>query len=661
MKKLVLFVTIISLFSAYNEAKAANVPADINIGGGVINNHDMMMLREKQRLHDEKIDIENFNNKKHDFNENVINTNDIFESDFSDKIYNAETSQKLKERRESIENSKKKHRFSLKKNKSEVANTDSKKKITTDDNETLIQNEESKPQFVDGKLYIKGVQITNSKILSDFEIQEITDTVIGKYASFEELNKLVQDINYAYAVKGYVTAKAFLAPQTIQDGIVKVTLVEGSVGEINVYDNKYTSSEYIKKRLSAKTGDIFQIMQLEQEVVAFNRNNQGVRLNANLKKGKQEGTTDIDIKAEEKFPFHVVGIMDNAGRKTIGELRGGLMMYSDSLFKQRDRLTIGSYASRHSITPYADYNIPVNRKDGRVGFTFSTSYSEIGEGPYKIFDINSRSYNYALYYSHPLIRTPKFELTSYTAANYKEASTSFGKYRLNTDQVTSLETSLSARYDSKRGIWYITQGVYQAFPLFDENSKYFKYTGSLIRFHDFGHGIVGQLKGMYQYSPKDVMPYLDQFQAGGLATVRGYSEGLLIGRSGYILSAELMFPILPSDIPIKKKGEKKKVPFLGRFVKGIAFVDHAGIYPFKGEGPGSRSYNKDDYMVSTGFGLRVSLPGDASARLYWGYPLMRNNHETYYRKPRFSFEISLAPDIDRILKWKREKQERENL
>ena len=128
MKKLVLFVTIISLFSAYNEAKAANVPADINIGGGVINNHDMMMLREKQRLHDEKIDIENFNNKKHDFNENVINTNDIFESDFSDKIYNAETSQKLKERRESIENSKKKHRFSLKKNKSEVANTDSKKK-----------------------------------------------------------------------------------------------------------------------------------------------------------------------------------------------------------------------------------------------------------------------------------------------------------------------------------------------------------------------------------------------------------------------------------------------------------------------------------------------------------------------------------------------------
>ena len=662
MKKLFLSLLILSAAMSLNEAIAANVPADANIGGGVINNHDMMMLREKQRLHDEKLDYENFK-KNYDFDERVINTNDIFENNFSDRIYNSETSQKLKERREQLQQSKK-TKFSFKKKKKEAVNEDisSKKKITTENNETTVTNEEeSKTQFVDGKLYIQGVRMTKSNILSDFEIQEITDTVIGHYVTFEDLNKLVDDINYAYAVKGYVTAKAFLPPQTIQDGVVKITLVEGSVGDVTITGNKYTSSRYIEKRLSVKNGDVFQIMQLEQDVVKFNQYNPGVKLNASLIKGKTEGTTDVAIKAEEKFPFHVVGLMDNAGRKSIGELRGGVMLYSDSLFKQRDRLTIGSYASKHSITPYADYNIPVNKKDGRVGFTFSTSYSEIGEGPYKIFDISSRSYNYSLYYTHPLIRTPKFELTSYTAANYKEASTSFSKYRLNTDQVTSLETSLSARYDTKRGIWYLTQGVYQAFPLFDENSRYFKYTGSVIRLHDFGHGIVGQLKGMYQYSPKDIMPYIDQFQAGGFATVRGYSEGLLIGRSGYVLSAEMMFPIVPSTVPIKKKGEKTRIPFLGSFVKGIAFVDHAGIYPYKGEGPGARSYNKDDYMISTGFGLRVSLPGDASARLYWGYPLMHNNNETYCRKPRFSFEISLAPDFDRLLKWKREKQQKEDL
>lgn len=244
-------------------------------------------------------------------------------------------------------------------------------------------------------------------------------------------------------------------------------------------------------------------------------------------------------------------------------------------------------------------------------------------------------------------------MNGYAAINYKQATTSFGGYDINTDKITSAELALNARWDTKRGIWYVNQGVYHAFPIFDSSSRYFKYTGSLIRLHDFGHGIVGQFRGMYQFSPQDNIPYIDQFQAGGLATVRGYSEGLLIGRSGYIISGELLFPIAPQQITIKKKEGGKVVPFLVRYVKGVAFVDHAGIFPYKGEGPGAANYNHNDYMISAGLGLRINLPGDATARLYWGMPLMRNSHETYYRSPRFSFEISLSPDFDRILKHRK--------
>ena len=120
MKKLFLSLLILSAAMSLNEAIAANVPADANIGGGVINNHDMTMLREKQRLHDEKLDYENFK-KNYDFDERVINTNDIFENNFSDRIYNSETSQKLKERREQLQQSKK-TKFSFKKKKKEAVN-----------------------------------------------------------------------------------------------------------------------------------------------------------------------------------------------------------------------------------------------------------------------------------------------------------------------------------------------------------------------------------------------------------------------------------------------------------------------------------------------------------------------------------------------------------
>lgn len=639
-----------------NSAIASAPPTNMDFGG-MINNHDMMMMREKQRWQNEQIDIDTFNQKSSETKKgNIkIDSNEIFtEQEKSERIFDKETDKILNEKQEQEQNKKTKHWFRKNRKQNNEEQTSQINNNDIQENEPIaIDNEDT--------IYIKSVKISESKVFSDFEIQTFLNPIIDKNVTFEQLQDVVNNINYAYAKKGYVTAKAYIPPQTITDNSIKISLLEGLVGSLSISNNKYTSTNYIKKRIKIEEGDVLQIADLEKNIVKFNQYNPGIVLHADLEKSNELGKTDINIKAKEKFPFHMVGLMDNAGRQTIGRLRGGLMLYSDSLFKQRDKLTLGSYVSSHSVTPFADYNLPVNKHDGRVGFLFSSSYSEIAKGPYKMFDISSRSFNYSLYYTHPLIRKHNFELTSYTAANYKQGSTYFADYKINKDQVTSFETALNARLETKKGLWFATQGVYQAFPIFDKDSKYFKYTGSVLRLHDFGHGIVGQFRGMYQFSPNDVMPYIDQIQAGGIATIRGYSEGLLIGRSGYILSAEIIFPFLPKDIPFKKSGEKKKLPFLGRYVKGIFFVDHAGIYPFKGEGPGAMSYNKNDYMISTGMGLRVSLPGDASARLYWGYPLMHNDYERDAKHPRFSFELSLAPDFDKILSLKRKKQQKDNL
>lgn len=672
------FLLLVADGAVFADPVGGAIPANLNYGG-VINTHDMMILRDKQRLLEEERDFKNYQERKKGKKEKVIENAPEIDQTETEKIYDAETSKKMEEGKALYQKKKSERRFFFfkkKKQNSEIEVSDTKEnaasaesEVTKTEEETVVTAGVEKTDIEDGKIYVRAVAVSNSKILTDEEIQRITDMVIGKQVTIDDLNRMIIEFNYVYATKGYVTAKAFLPPQEIKEGIVKVKLVEARVGQISIENNRWTSDSYIEKRISAREGEIFQIVELEEDIVKFNKYNDGIKLKANLKKGEALETTDIVLSADEKFPFHVRGLMDNAGRKTIGELRGGLMLSADSLFKQRDRFAMGSYVSSHSVTPFADYNIPVNKYDGRVGFLFSSSMAEIGEGPYKIFDIESRSFNYSLYYTHPLIRKPTFELTSYSAVNYKSATTLFGGYEINNDKITSFETSLSARLDTKYGIWYLNQGVYQAFPIFDDASRYFKYTGSIIRLHDFGHGIVGQLRGMYQYSPKDVMPYIDQFQAGGIASVRGYSEGLLIGRSGYVISGELLFPILPSKITVKKKDtkEKKVIPFLGKYVKGIVFVDHAGVFPFKGKGPGAQTYDQSDYMVSTGLGLRISLPGDITARLYWGFPLMHNPHETYYRNPRFSFELSFAPDFDKLLKFRKtlknkEKQEtQENL
>lgn len=492
-------------------------------------------------------------------------------------------------------------------------------------------------------VYIGNVTVDSSDILSPEEINSIVSQIQGRNVTISEIQQAVNEINKLYASRGFVTARAYLPEQTISGGNIRIGLIESKVGNLTVNGNRWTRTKYITDRVGQEPNKVFDIVELEKDVVSFNRYNEGVSLKANLKAGTTPGTTDIQINTEEKFPFHLVGVIDNAGRYSTGHIRGGAMLYADSLFKNRDKMSIGSYFSGGATSPFFDYNVPVNKKDGRVGFLFTSTFAKLKYGDYRALDIRSHGYQYSLYYSQPLIRRPDFELKSYTALNYKRARIEYGIIDYHTtDEVTSAEAALNLRKDTKHGIWYLNQTAYYAFPILDKVSNYFKYSGSVTRLHDFSHGVIGQLRGNYQVIPNNkYIPYLDQIQSGGLFTVRGYNEGIMIGKSGYFMSGELIFPIMPSNIRI---GEKER-PFLGRVVKGALFADHAGIFPRRAEDRYDGSY----FLASVGAGLRIQFPGSLTGRLYWGFPLIENRYETDKKYGRFHFELTLAPDIDALL------------
>lgn len=537
----------------------------------------------------------------------------------------------------------------------------SKYERSKDPNYNVIDNYNTQNYFQQGNVnnngqnavFVNSIEVAPSEILTKEEINSVIQPIIGKNATISDIQAVVDKINDMYAAKGFVTARAFLPEQTVSNGNIYISLTESKIGTITVEQNRWTKDGYITRRMPQKEGDLFDIVELEKDILDFNRYNDGIDLTANLRAGTQPGTTDIELVADEKFPFHVMGIMDNAGRYNTGSLRGGAMIYADSLFGHRDRLSIGSYFSKGAQSPFADYNFPVNKKDGRVGFTFSSTFSNVKYGPLvDLFNIRSNAYQYSLYYSQPLIRKPTFELKSYAAINYKRAHTMVDLKDFDiravdtTDNITSAEVALQARKDTKYGIWYLNQDAYYSFPIFnsDRDNNYFKYSGSVVRLHDFSHGIIGQLRSNYQIVPGNkAIPYLDQMQTGGLVTVRGYSEGLMIGKNGYFISGELMFPLLPRQITSPRTGEK--IPFIGQYVKGAVFADTAGIFPAAKEDYMDGSY----FAASLGMGLRVQLPLDLTARLYWGFPLIRNYHEPYSKMGRFHFELTMSPNIDALL------------
>lgn len=507
-------------------------------------------------------------------------------------------------------------------------------------------------------VYVNSIEVAPSSVLSKEEVNSIIQPLLGKNVFISDIQKVIDQLNNKYAEKGFVTAKAFLPEQTVENGHIYIELIESKVGNLTVENNKWTRTKYITDRIEQEPGQLFDIVELEQDILDFNRYNEGVNLTANLSAGSEPGTTDITVRANEKIPFHVVGIMDNAGRYQTGRLRGGAMIYADSLFHNRDRLSLGSYFSGGAISPFADYNFPVNKKDGRVGFMFSSTLAKVKWGEYSNdpWNIKSRSFVYSLYYTQPLVRKPGFELKSYAGLNYKRARSMgaiFGyDFMDNLEEVTSFDLALNLRKDTKHGIWYANQGIGVAVPLWASESDYIKISGGAIRLHDFSHGVVGQMRANYQIIPNNKhVPYIDQFQAGGLNTVRGYSEGMMIGKNGFFLTNELMFPLMPREITSRKTGEK--VPFVGKYIKGAVFADVAGIFPQVGEDGlyKPEGHHGSYFMASVGMGLRVQLPADLSARLYWGYPLINSTYlDTDRKVGRFHFELTMEPNLDALLR-----------
>ena len=540
-------------------------------------------------------------------------------------------------------------------------------------NEADVVNDYT-PGYVQGEVnqadmqsvFVNTVEVSPSQILSRDEVNNVVRPIIGKNVYISDIKNVVEGINRLYAEKGFVTARAFLPEQSVDNGSIKIELIESKVGNVTVENNRWTRDSYIKNRINPKEGELFDIVELEQDIMDFNRYNEGINLTANLKAGEMEGTTDVELNAHERLPFHVMGMMDNAGRYSTGRLRGGAMITADSLFGIRDKLSIGSYFAGGSTSPFVDYNVPVNSKDGRVGFMFSSTLARVRYGTpiMRALDLKSRSYTYSLYYTQPLIRKPGFELKSYASLNYKRSGSWSGlldKFGLpkdgqlgHLDEVTSVDLALNMRKDTKYGIWYLNQGVGYAAPLLDKRSNYFKVFGGAVRLHDFSHGVIGQLRANYQVIPNNkYIPYIDQFQAGGMATVRGYDEGTMIGKNGFITSAELMFPLLPRQITSPRS--KEKIPFVGRFVKGAVFADIGGVFPQAGTEMDQlykpEHHHGSYFMASVGMGLRVQLPGDLTGRLYWGYPLINSTYFDQNRKVgRFHFELTMEPNFDALLR-----------
>ena len=483
---------------------------------------------------------------------------------------------------------------------------------------------------------IDKVEFSDSEIFSELELFKFKSLLEGQNVTAEDINNFIDIVNNQYAKKNIITARAIL--QSLTGGVLKVELMEAKIGAIYVEGNKFNRKWYLKKQLSSKPNEVLNLKLLDNDLRNFNKGARSVNLSAKLQPGEKYGTTDVILKADETFPYHFSASWDSFGRETTGLLRGGLMMSADSLLGFQDRLTGAINMARSSFNPFVDYNVPINRKGTRFGGSYMFGKSKVTSGDYKDFDLNANTHVFSTYLSHPLIDNHKAQLKINTSANIKLSTADISGFQYTNYKDYNLAFGLSGKYNFKRSVLF--GSVYSTNGIIEDSmrsfSQYFtKVNADGYYIHYLPKGIIATVKAGGQYSPHNI-PYIEQYQIGGISSVRGYSESLLLGANSYFVSMEMLFPIpfLPEEInvPFNKDAKYR----LKDSIKLAAFFDNGAIFPHEGK------IGTTNFLSSIGAGIRVAISKYLAARVYIGVPLM--NAGVYNQSgTRIHFDLIASP------------------
>lgn len=465
------------------------------------------------------------------------------------------------------------------------------------------------------RFVLNRVDMAPSAVLTAEDIAGITKSYLGRDVSLQDIYQIIADINQLYQQKGYITCKAYLAPQTIKDGVVRIDTIEGKTGDVAITGNETTRDGYIRHRMGLDQGEIANIERLNEKLLLFNATND-VQLRIAMKAGSKEGTTDYVITAYEPQQYVFGLFSDNAGSQTSGLYRGGMFWQDRSLTGNRDSLFLSSSWTKGTKSFAAGYVTPINHNGTKLGVNYSTNSVHIIDGPMEPLNIKGHSYAMGLSLTQPIRTTETVKSEGGIEYTYQNSQTDFMHMPWVDDTIQGVSLFFDQIDYGRTTVFYQKHayrfGTYK--DITENTSRFGKYTFNSMyqKVWSAGQTLTARLDG--QIPSKQYLPSAEQFYIGGMYSVRGYTESLLGGDGGVMGSIEYAVPLTSS-----------------KQTSAYVFLDGGSVW-------GASAFNDRD-LIGTGFGIKSTFAGHMSVNVGVGFPLIRtvNDEEQSRARVHFSF------------------------
>lgn len=492
---------------------------------------------------------------------------------------------------------------------------------------------EEETRFILNELLISGVTVFPAE-----ELQRKFVPWVDKEVGFSDLLAIAADITHLYKEKGYITTRAVVPPQDIENGVVRIHVIEGKIGEIEIVGNQYVKTSYIQARIAQDKGDILKLQTLERDVTQLNDNSLFDRVRATVKAGKEPGTSDIELSIDDHRPYHLQLSFDNQGRSGIGLYRSGISVSHENLLGFGDNLFANVTLASRTVSTFGQYKFPLNTHGWTLGGSYAYNRVNLGMSDDPIFmtideifandphrrRITGSSHRFSVLTEFPLYnsmpQSRRWNITGDLSLNFinsmsyldgtslKERSEALAPLTgvEETFPVTrTIVSGLNVDQRDKLGRTVFRGTMTNGIVAMGGNDAFIKWNAELSRIQPVYKGIVAILRGQGQFTP-DLLPGVEQMQMGGAFTVRGFTEGMLIGDKGYLLSGELHFPLYGMPDALRKNWE------------GLVFFDHGAVF-LSGADNHPKAVGAPGFLTGYGVGVRGAINQYLGARVDMGF------------------------------------------
>lgn len=410
---------------------------------------------------------------------------------------------------------------------------------------------------------ITRYEVSGDTLLGAPLVQALVAPFAGRQRDFGDIQQAVEALENAYRERGYTMVLVGLPEQELDQGAVRLNVVQTQVGKVVISGNQYVDEANVRRALPALVEGQTPNMPALGESLKLANENPARKLEVKLAGGEAEGTVDAGITVVDERAWKATLNVDNTGSKDSGKTHAGVVLQHANLWG-RDHVASLQYTTsvEHSrqVGVYGvGYHVPLYALGDSVDVFASYSNVDSGTVSAGIVDlaVSGRGATAGVHYNQNFGKRDDYEPKLVYGLDFKAYRNSlrFFGTELGTD-VTVHPVSIAYI-----GTWSLPRGEASAGVTLARNIP----GGNNGNQRDFtlaragakaGYSTV-RVSGSYsqvleqdwqwralfngQYTADALVPG-EQFGVGGAATVRGFLEREVANDSGANLNLELYTP-----------------------------------------------------------------------------------------------------------------------